>query len=39
MQVESPQESRSKLITLADKTSNPRAISFSQRRVGRSNVD
>ena len=28
-----------KLIKLADKTSNLRAISFSQRRIGRSNVD
>ena len=41
MQVESPgQKSReAKLIKLADKTSNLPAISFSQRRIGRSNVD
>ena len=33
MQVESPG------YKFADKTSNLRAISFSQRRIGRSNVD
>jgi (p)ppGpp synthase/HD superfamily hydrolase len=41
MQVESPghKSREAKLIKLADKTSNIRAISFSQRRIGRSNVD
>jgi len=41
MQVESPgRKSReAKLVKLADKTSKLRAISFSQRRIGRSNVD
>ena len=41
MQVESRghKSREAKLITLADKTSNLRAINFSQRRIGRSNVD
>jgi hypothetical protein len=41
MQVESPgyKSREAKMIKFADKTSNLRAISFSQRRIGRSNVD
>jgi hypothetical protein len=40
MQVESPghKSREAKLIKLVDQTSNLRAISFSQRRIGRSNV-
>jgi hypothetical protein len=41
MQVEAPDHKsrEAKLIKLADKTNNLRAISFSQRQIGRSNVD
>jgi hypothetical protein len=41
MQVESPGHKgrEAKLIKLADKTSNLRAISSGRRRIGRSNVD